>query len=146
MAVPSGVMGLGVQGPSETGFEGQGLTEAGSGGLGVSKVGFGGQRLNEAGFGMQGPNRAGSGGLRHPARQLWGQTPHEADGELPIPSQRTEVWALWGAFWEQQGLQRRSMDAEAAPHPAELEGFTRILLPEPSQNIAGGLCVALRRV
>ena len=46
MAVPAGVMGLGVQGPSETGFEGQGLAEAG--------------------FGMQGPNRAGFRGTQAP--------------------------------------------------------------------------------
>lgn len=98
MAVPAGLMGLGVQGPSETGFEGQGLTEAGSGDLDSRRWDLEGQRLNAAGFGMQGPDRAGFGRLRHPTRQIWGQTPHEADGELPIPSQRTEFWALWGGF------------------------------------------------
>lgn len=81
-------MGLGVQRPSEAGFEGQGLAEVGSGGLGLNKVGFG----------MQGPNRAGFEGLGHATRQIWGETPHEADGEPPIPSQRTEAWALWGGF------------------------------------------------
>lgn len=42
MAVPAGVMDLEVQGPSETGFEGQGLAEAGSGGLDSRRWDLGG--------------------------------------------------------------------------------------------------------
>lgn len=38
MAVPSGVMSLGLQRPREVGFECEGLAEAGSGQLGLNKV------------------------------------------------------------------------------------------------------------
>lgn len=44
------------------------------------------------------PTEQDLGELRHPTRQIWGQTPHEADGELLTPSQRTEFWALRGGF------------------------------------------------
>jgi len=111
MAVPSEVLGLSVQGPGEAGFEGQRLAEAGSGGLGPDKVGFGGKRLNEAGFGMQGPDRAWFGGLRHPARQIWGQTPREAEGELLIPSEGQRLGSL-GWFCPSPGDSRLSTGAE----------------------------------
>lgn len=136
MAVPSEVLGLGVQGPSEAGFEGPGLGDAGSAGLGSTRGRLEGRDSRRQDLGCRDPTgqdlrdsgmQRGRFGDRHPMKHM-GSCRHLPKGQrfgLSGAVSAAAAPGLWesgvcrGGAWMQE-RHRTGLGSGDSPAPSSL--------------------------